>query len=395
MYRYRFFTIDQPVGRFYVASINASIIIPLSQSDERTPYNDTGIQRKLNINRVNDIAKYCETDSAMFPTPIILSGKSEFFSFFREKEDDKQIEYENLNNGYIEINEDLIKDNHKFFSIVDGQHRLAGIEKSGKASDFDLLIMFIFDTEAFQDAEIFSVINRNQKQVSASLVYDLYGLSNSMTVEKFAHEIVSALNNINESKLKNRIKMLGYKTDYFNDKGEVIKQYVSQAALAYEIILLISSNSTNDNLLIRRGDFIDYNIDDNKVLRKYFALDQLYLAQMHTMAFFNEWISKIEERKYEKSIMFKTVGFIAAFKVFQRINQMLNADFIEYNNRINENRNLNDDEVSVNFECLSELEKTYKKEIDKLSFDNIDVRTISSSRSGAKKITDILFGELY
>ena len=83
MYKYRFFTIDQPVGRFYVASINASIIIPLSQSDERTPYNDTGIQRKLNINRVNDIAKYCENDSAMFPTPIILSGKSEFFNFYR------------------------------------------------------------------------------------------------------------------------------------------------------------------------------------------------------------------------------------------------------------------------------------------------------------------------
>ena len=173
--KFNFITIDQPAGRFYVSKINANILIPISQSDTRTPYNSTGIQRKLNMSRVKEIAKYCEEKSAMFPTPIILSADSNYFNFYSES--NTKMEYTNIESGFLEIDDGKIIQDKKFLSIVDGQHRLSGIDESGMAQEFDLLVMFVFDTEAYQDAEIFSIINRNQKQVSKSLVYDLYGLS--------------------------------------------------------------------------------------------------------------------------------------------------------------------------------------------------------------------------
>lgn len=388
MSRYKFFTIDQPMGRFYVASINASIIIPLSQSNERTPYNDTGIQRKLTESRVSDIAKYCESDNAMFPTPIILSGKSDFFSFYNQVDGEK-IEYGNLESGYLEIDDENIISRNEYLSIVDGQHRLAGIEKSGRALDFDLLIMFIFDTEAYQDAEIFSVINRNQKQVSPSLVYDLYGLSNDMTVEKYAHEIVNALNTLKCSKLKKRIKMLGYKTDNFDDDGKRIKQYVSQAALAYDIILLTSSNSAKDNKTISEGDILDSVDDDSKVLRKYLANDQINLAQIHMISFFNEWIEIIEKKYDENSIMFKTVVFVAAFEVFKQINIKKQHLFSELNEKIKDNNSLNEDE-EIDAELMEKISAVYKEEIGKLKFDSVIPGNISSSRSGAARLAKLL-----
>jgi hypothetical protein len=71
MKKYKFITIDKPAGRFYVTKINASVLIPISQSETRTPYNTTGIQRVLLSERVSNIAQYCKRQDAMFPTPII------------------------------------------------------------------------------------------------------------------------------------------------------------------------------------------------------------------------------------------------------------------------------------------------------------------------------------
>ena len=82
MSKHLFFTTEQPVGRFYVTNINAEILIPISQSKTRDPYNSTGIQRVVNEGRVREISEYCKYPNAMFPTPIILSGKSKYFKFY-------------------------------------------------------------------------------------------------------------------------------------------------------------------------------------------------------------------------------------------------------------------------------------------------------------------------
>lgn len=385
--KFNFITIDQPAGRFYVSKINANILIPISQSDTRTPYNSTGIQRKLNMSRVKEIAKYCEEKSAMFPTPIILSADSNYFNFYSES--NTKMEYTNIESGFLEIDDGKIIQDKKFLSIVDGQHRLSGIDESGMAQEFDLLVMFVFDTEAYQDAEIFSIINRNQKQVSKSLVYDLYGLTDEMTVEKFSHEIVQALNSVEISVLKGRIKMLGYKTDSFNEDGKSIKQYVSQATLVDELIPMISKNIAQDNGLIKNGQAIQ-NINDGKlILRKYFYDDNLYDIQAKLIGFYNAWIEIIQKHFKEDTIIFKTIGFIASLYIFKLLfSRLKNDENIVDHTWVGVN--MNSEDSYINKELINKYKVQFMGLIEELKFDSIDINSISSSRSGAKKIYDLL-----
>lgn len=385
--KFNFITIDQPAGRFYVSKINANILIPISQSDTRTPYNSTGIQRKLNMSRVKEIAKYCEEKSAMFPTPIILSADSNYFNFYSES--NTKMEYTNIESGFLEIDDGKIIQDKKFLSIVDGQHRLSGIDESGMAQEFDLLVMFVFDTEAYQDAEIFSIINRNQKQVSKSLVYDLYGLTDEMTVEKFSHEIVQALNSVEISVLKGRIKMLGYKTDSFNEDGKSIKQYVSQATLVDELIPMISKNIAQDNGLIKNGQAIQ-NINDGKlILRKYFYDDNLYDIQAKLIGFYNAWIEIIRKHFKEDTIIFKTIGFIASLYIFKLLfSRLKNDENIVDHTWVGVN--MNSEDSYINKELINKYKVQFMGLIEELKFDSIDINSISSSRSGAKKIYDLL-----
>lgn len=385
--KFNFITIDQPAGRFYVSKINANILIPISQSDTRTPYNSTGIQRKLNMSRVKEIAKYCEEKSAMFPTPIILSADSNYFNFYSES--NTKMEYTNIESGFLEIDDGKIIQDKKFLSIVDGQHRLSGIDESGMAQEFDLLVMFVFDTEAYQDAEIFSIINRNQKQVSKSLVYDLYGLTDEMTVEKFSHEIVQALNSVEISVLKGRIKMLGYKTDSFNEDGKSIKQYVSQATLVDELIPMISKNIAQDNGLIKNGQAIQ-NINDGKlILRKYFYDDNLYDIQAKLIGFYNAWIEIIRKHFKEDTIIFKTIGFIASLYIFKLLfSRLTNDENIVDHTWVGVN--MNSEDSYINKELINKYKVQFMGLIEELKFDSIDINSISSSRSGAKKIYDLL-----
>lgn len=385
--KFNFITIDQPAGRFYVSKINANILIPISQSDTRTPYNSTGIQRKLNMSRVKEIAKYCEEKSAMFPTPIILSADSNYFNFYSES--NTKMEYTNIESGFLEIDDGKIIQDKKFLSIVDGQHRLSGIDESGMAQEFDLLVMFVFDTEAYQDAEIFSIINRNQKQVSKSLVYDLYGLTDEMTVEKFSHEIVQALNSVEISVLKGRIKMLGYKTDSFYEDGKSIKQYVSQATLVDELIPMISKNIAQDNGLIKNGQAIQ-NINDGKlILRKYFYDDNLYDIQAKLIGFYNAWIEIIRKHFKEDTIIFKTIGFIASLYIFKLLfSRLKNDENIVDHTWVGVN--MNSEDSYINKELINKYKVQFMGLIEELKFDSIDINSISSSRSGAKKIYDLL-----
>lgn len=400
----RFIVADQPAGRFYITKMNAKKLIPLCQSRERTPYNTTGIQRKLNDDRVRDIEKYCRKATAMFPTPIILSADSDYFVFYNEegdkietkhrKDEDK---YVDINSGYMEINsEDLVND-CKYFSIVDGQHRLAGIDASNKAEDFDLLVMFVFDTQAFQDAEIFSVINRNQKQVSKSLVYDLYGLTDEVTVEKFAHEIVKSLNTMKFSSLKNRIKMLGYKADAF--KKDDRKQYVSQAAIVDELLPMISKDIYSDNECVKKGQAIDEPYDDGKQpLRKYFYDDDLVGIQIRLIGFFNAWIDKIGGKFKEEDIIFKTVGFIASLEIFKRMGLIGGKPNEDLNIGISNLNDIKKEDWDVELteqvkESIEHYQSIYLKKLDSLAFDSLEIEFISSSRSGATKIYKNLLKE--
>ena len=296
----------QPIGDMFLVKMSAKDVAAISASNTRKSYNDhTGIQRKLDTNRIKSIADFCQTKDAMFPTPIILSASSDYF--------------------LIDTSEEKIKipkireDEAKFCSIVDGQHRLEGLKQSGKIDKFDLLVAFVFDTDPSKDAYLFKIINGNQKPVSTSLIYDLYGLSKSRTVEKTCNKVMQVLNGNDpkiDSELDGKIKMLGYK-DEFSQNG-----IVSQAAMIKNLMKLITDKSERDNIDIEFGRELKQ-LDSRKyIFRENFIEGNDEFIIQENIDFFNSWMKKLSEVKEKYNIneykqFEKTIGFSVSYRIFR------------------------------------------------------------------------------
>lgn len=190
-----FLTIKQPIGTFYMTSIKAKNLMDIVKVIPRSASNE-GIQRDLSSVRVNEIANFSKEADATFPTAVIVSIAQDS----KIKIDEEKHEFE-------------IEDGEYIGNVIDGQHRLAGLMKSGKADDFELPVVFMFDLTLEEEAYVFSIINSKQTPVTQSLIYDLFGLSTVRSPQRTVHEIARSLNMREDSPFHLRLRMLGKKTD--------------------------------------------------------------------------------------------------------------------------------------------------------------------------------------
>ena len=330
--------IEQPAGRFHAINMVASDLIPYAQSETRSPYNNQGNQRNLNRSRVNEIADYSRKENAMFPTPIIVSITSSVVT--------TNIIDNDVNKLIIDFSK--IKEQNDYFSILDGQHRLAGIEKSKLSDKFNLLVMIIFDTTPEIDADIFITINKNQKPVNKSLVYDLFGLSSDLSPEKYAHEIVKQINEDNHSLLENHIKMLGYKTDDLKNPN------ITQGAIMDQLMPLISKKTSEDNERIKQGLKIKEDVSGNLVLRNFFIDENIEEAAKIVISFLNAWMNVADFLNYNDTKFLKSVGFNLAMRIFKKIiietNNANTNDLETYLAKFKEYANDDKKEIFKNYE---------------------------------------------
>lgn len=303
MIDFKFFLIEQPVGKLYLGALGANYIDSIAKPNTRSAFNQDGVQRNIIYKRVKEIADYAKNDDAIFPTPIILSAKS------------KYIDFSDIKQNILKINNDAIDSNKDFFNIIDGQHRLAGIKESGKLDEFTLPVVLILDSTLEQDAEIFVTINGNQRPVSKSLIYDLFGLSTSRTVEKTCHTIIKSLNRDDDSKIKHKIKMLGY-CDEESRYGTV-----SQATMVGSLIKLITNNTNKDNKCIKDNIELD-SLDSNKyIFREYFISKDDAVIYKILKNYFNAWTLAKESLKDGNEWIFleKSIGYMASFYLLRAI----------------------------------------------------------------------------
>ena len=263
---YKSLAYNQPGGTFYTCSIPALDIIDRLDIRRRKIGQNDGIQREDDERRVNAIAKYAETPDCIFPTPIIVSAYADSMLY---------------ENGMI-----VFKDYRKPVGhILDGQHRILGLRKASKLAlqELELQVVFVFEIDTYSEATIFVTINSNQKQVSKSLMYDLFELNPNRSEEKTLHEIVSALNSDPESSFFKRIKILGKKIGS--------SETLSQAAFIEQILKAFHAK---DSPLI---EF--YNNNEDTVLYKiiqncFDAISQAVARVSHA---------------YPEDYFFKTSGF--------------------------------------------------------------------------------------
>ena len=182
---------------------------------EEPIYNEQ-IQRNIENSRVQKIADFLVNDPyATFPTNIVLHIPKEVIEEYIVNNDRVKIILDK------KVFEEVKKSNGDIFiSIIDGQHRVRGIEiainrlkseidvlvkalRKGEVQSLreklefyqdrltdllkiELVVTFFIDKTLEYQAMIFSTINRTQKRVSQSLVYSLFGLDTADTPQKLS-----------------------------------------------------------------------------------------------------------------------------------------------------------------------------------------------------------------
>jgi DGQHR domain-containing protein len=203
-------------------------------------------ERKLEKSRVSEIAEYLKNDEySIFPNTVIVTCdllneiiETEEGVKFEDMEEYTRNGQENL--SYLEenINEVgnsalFVPHNRNALLVIDGQHRLKGLEKAGSeiTDHYDVLVSFIVGFDRAVVAKLFTTINYTQKPVNKSLLYQLSGeFSHELDEITFMHEVVRVLNEVAHSPFFKRVKMLGT-TDPSLSREIREKMTISQAFL--------------------------------------------------------------------------------------------------------------------------------------------------------------------
>ncbi|MFC2974478.1 DGQHR domain-containing protein [Azotobacter bryophylli] len=265
MSKHSFLRYNQPGATFYTCTIKAPEIIHRLAIRRRSDSSD-GIQRDDDRKRVRDIGNYLGTPDAIIPTPIIVSA------------------YENcikLTDTHLEISE-----NEKIIGhILDGQHRVLGLKETPESilEEIELLIVFVFGIDTYSEATIFTTINSNQKQVSKSLIYDLFALDPKRSKERVCHEIVKSLNDDPLSPFHKRIKILGKKIED--------TESLSQSAFIDQLLKTINKKSSS--------------------LIKYYEKEEDWVLRKLIINCFKAIDNAIEstQNKYPKDYFYRTSGY--------------------------------------------------------------------------------------
>lgn len=237
--------VQQPLGVFFVASIDSKILREITFSDIRKMSGDRevdsylGIQREVDPKRVKELHRYVNTVDACFPTSVILAVQGNCAEFNDEKNTLTLRSYHDENNEPV-VNRFAIA------RVLDGQHRIEGL--GGLESGvFQVNVSIFVDMDIADQAYLFSVVNLAQTKVKKSLVYDLFEYSRARSPQKSAHNIAVALDKLVDSPLHLRIKRLGSATP--GRTGETL----TQAAFVEALLEFISKDPVADRDLYQRG----------------------------------------------------------------------------------------------------------------------------------------------
>jgi len=349
------FLISQPFGQFVVTSIPARVLLATAFSDrlkaEMQPdgtYKLDGSQRALADSRLRLIGAFIDAPSAGFPNSIILAanyreqdglmlGDAEG----QEDEDDKDEKKKwTFTPGPDGITGTLtIPSSEKLAAIIDGQHRLFGFNysKNPERLDFPLLCSIYFDLPKPYQAFLFATINSNQRSVSRSQTYELFGYNvedeppEKWTPEKVSVFLTRRLNLESDSPFHRHI-IVPAENDFTATRSEILRSggwVVSAATVVEGIVRLISSNPKRDAYEMHGG--LDYRGGDRSALssdlkgrvppplRKLYLLNNDELIYTGLKNYFTAIKRLFWDKATPESYIRKTVGVQALFDIARTI----------------------------------------------------------------------------
>ena len=246
--KFRCLKVRQPIGEFYIASMASDVVGKISSSDvrrivDRDVERYLGIQRELNPKRVADLKKYVNVFDATFPTAIILAI-NELCAWLNEEEDEIHLF------PFAGDEENAPIDSHSIARVIDGQHRIAGLD-AFSGSTFNLNVALFIGADVADQAAIFSTVNLEQTKVRKSLAYDLLDVARTRSPEKTCHTAALALDNREGSPFYKKIKRLGIATEGRS------KEKLTQASFVKGLLRLISDEPMIDRDRLLRREPLD------------------------------------------------------------------------------------------------------------------------------------------
>lgn len=270
-----------------------------------------GIQRRLQLSRINAIKKFIESSEMnYFPNSILLSlDVSEMENF-----EDEYLKYEEQEIGHFYFPDNIN------FTIIDGQHRLAGmfLAEEEIVEDFEIPTILLFNTSLSTAAKLFSDINGEQKPVNKSLIYDLYeniDIASMETIKKY-HTICQKFYTDPQSPLYRQIKMLG-----------VGKGAISQAFFIDYIMATMKNTSLEKMQDIYTQLFFYF-----KAFQRVFPNDWPVPENFSNVNELDNYADFV--LKERKSQLVKTNGFGAIVKIFPIIHKRSGGSYKGYVNEI-------------------------------------------------------------
>ena len=264
--------IDQPLGTFYAFSLRADLLNRIAYSypaeavermdnewSDSKGYSILGSQRAEKKKRLDEIASFIRTTDATFPNAIILGANYDRDGQFIESESERWTASEDDGGRWTIRIPDA---NRQSASIIDGQHRLHAFDKlplDAPERHMELLCVAFLELPTPYHAYVFATINFNQKKVSKSDAYEMFGFDVDerppmfWSPETLAVYITRLLNTEKSSPLFKCILPSADSKVLFQDSDEGKSDVrVSLATVVDGILRLISRNPMEDRNTIRR-----------------------------------------------------------------------------------------------------------------------------------------------
>ena len=277
--------------------------------------NPKGVQRQLQIERIRNIRSYLEENVMnFFPNSVILS--------LNVSEDNIDIvqSLEEKEMGEVELTDKC------FFNVIDGQHRLAGIFSSKKSiiDNFDIPVVLLVDISVSNAVKLFLDINSNQKQVSKSVVYDLYEDLDEDDIDDIRkiHTICQKLYKNSNSPLYRQVKMLGV------GSGAISQAFFIDSAISSLKFL----NIKNTQIQELYNHLFSYFRAYQKVFPNDWPVPLIRENESFDDAELDNYAHEILVNK--KSQLVKTTGFGAIMGAFEYIYNEVNSNYKNYINII-------------------------------------------------------------
>lgn len=190
--------VKQTHREFILTKLQLGILTNISYTAIRGQSQEKGaVQRVLNSRRIASVRDFT-LKVGEYPGAVILNWMNK----------ENPIRKENGHLSFFDISSSA--------QIIDGQHRLAGIEEAIKENPqiakFEIPVVIYENLSTRECADIFLSINTEQKTVSRSLVFDLYGVASESMVDVAAvraRDIAIHLNEEEKSPYYDNIKLPG------------------------------------------------------------------------------------------------------------------------------------------------------------------------------------------